>query len=241
MLCRWHQEEVLDAKPCAVFVRGVFFCLFCWHFQSKASWLMKRISVEQWNSSLMCHLFFSKVRSSDFLRLSGHTCFLTVCKREVGESCPLFASHSAAFSAWVFVQSMREDSPPVGDKGVPDLTRCLFFYTLLCLSMSSTKAAQWFSKPEFYPSDSFRTSSVFSISFSLTSASICPAGFLSTGDQSAKGNYGLLDQIQALRWLHENIGHFGGDHQRITIFGSGAGATCVNLLILSHHSEGKVP
>ncbi|KAL4631115.1 neuroligin-2-like isoform X1 [Arapaima gigas] len=63
-------------------------------------------------------------------------------------------------------------------------------------------------------------------------------GFLSTGDQSAKGNYGLLDQIQALRWLNENIGHFGGDPDRITIFGSGAGASCVNLLILSHHSEG---
>lgn len=68
---------------------------------------------------------------------------------------------------------------------------------------------------------------------------IYPAGFLSTGDQFAKGNYGLLDQIQALRWLNENIGHFGGDPERITIFGSGAGAACVNLLILSHHSEGK--
>lgn len=66
-----------------------------------------------------------------------------------------------------------------------------------------------------------------------------PPGFLSTGDQSAKGNYGLLDQIQALRWLNENIGHFGGDPERITIFGSGAGASCVNLLILSHHSEGN--
>jgi len=63
-------------------------------------------------------------------------------------------------------------------------------------------------------------------------------GFLSTGDQAAKGNYGLLDQIQALRWLSENIAHFGGDPERITIFGSGAGASCVNLLILSHHSEG---
>ncbi|KAM8794267.1 LOW QUALITY PROTEIN: neuroligin-2-like [Eudromia elegans] len=63
-------------------------------------------------------------------------------------------------------------------------------------------------------------------------------GFLSTGDQAAKGNYGLLDQIQALRWLQENVGHFGGDPQRITIFGSGAGAACVSLLILSHHSEG---
>ncbi|XP_048379989.1 neuroligin-1-like isoform X5 [Stegostoma tigrinum] len=64
-------------------------------------------------------------------------------------------------------------------------------------------------------------------------------GFLSTGDMAAKGNYGLLDQIQALRWLSENIGFFGGDPMRITVFGSGAGASCVNLLILSHHSEGN--
>ncbi|XP_072900336.1 neuroligin 4 X-linked a isoform X1 [Hemitrygon akajei] len=63
-------------------------------------------------------------------------------------------------------------------------------------------------------------------------------GFLSTGDQAAKGNYGLLDQIQALRWISENIGAFGGDSMRITVFGSGAGASCVSLLTLSHYSEG---
>ncbi|CAB1324835.1 unnamed protein product [Coregonus sp. 'balchen'] len=64
-------------------------------------------------------------------------------------------------------------------------------------------------------------------------------GFLSTGDQAAKGNYGLLDQIQALRWISENIGYFGGDSNRITVFGSGIGASCVSLLTLSHHSEGE--
>lgn len=48
-------------------------------------------------------------------------------------------------------------------------------------------------------------------------------GFLSTGDQAAKGNYGLLDLIQALRWTSENIGFFGGDPLRITVFGSGLG------------------
>ncbi|XP_061090723.1 neuroligin-3a isoform X4 [Conger conger] len=63
-------------------------------------------------------------------------------------------------------------------------------------------------------------------------------GFLSTGDQAAKGNYGLLDQIQALRWISENVGYFGGDSNRITVFGSGIGASCVSLLTLSHHSEG---
>lgn len=63
-------------------------------------------------------------------------------------------------------------------------------------------------------------------------------GFLSTGDQAAKGNYGLLDQIQALRWIKENIQAFKGDPKRVTIFGSGAGASCVSLLTLSHYSEG---
>ncbi|KAB5576664.1 hypothetical protein PHYPO_G00200290 [Pangasianodon hypophthalmus] len=62
-------------------------------------------------------------------------------------------------------------------------------------------------------------------------------GFLSTGDQAAKGNYGLLDQIQALRWVKENIQAFNGDPRRVTIFGSGAGASCVSLLTLSHYSE----
>ncbi|OBS58928.1 hypothetical protein A6R68_09947, partial [Neotoma lepida] len=63
--------------------------------------------------------------------------------------------------------------------------------------------------------------------------------FLSTGDQAAKGNYGLLDLIQALRWTSENIGFFGGDPLRITVFGSGAGGSCVNLLTLSHYSEAR--
>lgn len=77
----------------------------------------------------------------------------------------------------------------------------------------------------------------FLFHFSLLFIFINP-GFLSTGDQAAKGNYGLLDQIQALRWIKENIQAFKGDPKRVTIFGSGAGASCVSLLTLSHYSEG---
>nr|XP_021485164.1 neuroligin-4, Y-linked-like [Meriones unguiculatus] len=72
----------------------------------------------------------------------------------------------------------------------------------------------------------------------MTPVALPLAGFLSTGDPAARGNYGLLDQMQALRWLRENAVAFGGDPARVTVFGSGAGASCVSLLTLSHYSEG---
>uniref|UniRef100_A0A8C4QCW2 Carboxylesterase type B domain-containing protein n=1 Tax=Eptatretus burgeri TaxID=7764 RepID=A0A8C4QCW2_EPTBU len=64
-------------------------------------------------------------------------------------------------------------------------------------------------------------------------------GFLSTGDMAARGNYGLLDQVAALRWLSINAEHLGADPLRVTVFGSGAGAACVHLLTLSHRTEGN--
>ncbi len=54
----------------------------------------------------------------------------------------------------------------------------------------------------------------------------------------ASGNYGLLDQIMALHWVHDNIAAFGGDPGNVTIFGESAGAADVNLLMATPLSEG---
>lgn len=54
----------------------------------------------------------------------------------------------------------------------------------------------------------------------------------------SSGNYGLLDQILALRWVQENITRFGGDPANVTIFGESAGSLDVNVLMASPLSKG---
>jgi carboxylesterase 2 len=60
----------------------------------------------------------------------------------------------------------------------------------------------------------------------------------STGDQHARGNWGYLDQVAALRWVQKNIAYFGGNRDRVTIFGVSAGGTSVSSHILSPMSKG---
>lgn len=67
-------------------------------------------------------------------------------------------------------------------------------------------------------------------------------GYLShpllTEESGTSGNYGLMDQIAALKWIRRNIGSFGGDPERIMIFGQSAGGGSIRCMTVSPESKG---
>jgi para-nitrobenzyl esterase len=70
-----------------------------------------------------------------------------------------------------------------------------------------------------------------------------PLGFLATPELSKEqgghsGNYGLLDQIAGLQWVKRNIAAFGGNPDKVTIFGESAGGISVSMLCASPLAKG---
>ena len=65
-------------------------------------------------------------------------------------------------------------------------------------------------------------------------------GFLSGIDNEHRGNFGVRDQQMAIEWVHRNIEYFGGDKDRITLFGCSAGGRSAGAQLMSPYNDGKV-
>lgn len=63
-------------------------------------------------------------------------------------------------------------------------------------------------------------------------------GFLGLNDSAIRGNYGLADKIMALQWVQDHIKDFGGDPNKVTIFGQSAGGASVVDLLKSPPAAG---
>uniref|UniRef100_A0AC34F4Z1 Carboxylic ester hydrolase n=1 Tax=Panagrolaimus sp. ES5 TaxID=591445 RepID=A0AC34F4Z1_9BILA len=84
--------------------------------------------------------------------------------------------------------------------------------------------------PYNYIIDNLVSNGIIFISFNYR---LGPFGFFSSGNELAKGNFGLWDQLEALKFVNKIISNFGGNSNRITLFGESAGAASVSWLTLN--------
>lgn len=98
----------------------------------------------------------------------------------------------------------------------------------------------WGSEPEF-DGQEWAAKDVVLVSFNYR---VGPFGFFAHPELSAEagdkatGNFGTLDQIEAMRWVRKNISQFGGDPDNVMIFGQSAGSRSVKFLCASPLTKG---
>ena len=98
----------------------------------------------------------------------------------------------------------------------------------------------WGSEPEFDGKEwALKDVVLVTINYRLGIFGFMPYGELSAeSSHGVSGNYGILDQIQSLKWIKQNIAQFGGDPDNVTIFGQSAGAGSVRTLCESPLARG---
>ena len=148
-------------------------------------------------------------------------------------------------------QEMNGPARP-GDPGVSE--DCLYLNVLTPAKSTSEKlpVLVWIHGGGFNTGQSWDQSGVNFAKAGIVYCSITYRtnvfGFLSLPSLSAEsqkengraisGNYGLMDQILALQWVHDNIAAFGGDPGKVTIMGESAGAISVSMLCQSPLAKG---
>ncbi len=92
--------------------------------------------------------------------------------------------------------------------------------------------------PEVYSGLEFARQGVVFVSFNYRVGRFGFFAHPALADQPLRGNYGLMDQIAALKWVQKNITAFHGDPQNVTLFGESAGGFAVGSLLTSELSQG---
>ena len=98
----------------------------------------------------------------------------------------------------------------------------------------------WGTEPEFDSREwALKDVVLVTINYRLNMFGFMPYSELSKeSPHGVSGNYGILDQIQSLKWIKQNIAQFGGDPKNVTIFGQSAGAGSVRTLCESPLARG---
>ena len=94
------------------------------------------------------------------------------------------------------------------------------------------------SSPARYDGSAFAQSGVILVSIDYRVGRLGFFAHPALADEPLRGNYGLMDQLEALRWVGRHIENFGGDPHNITLFGESAGAMSIVALLTSRIAKG---
>ncbi len=139
------------------------------------------------------------------------------------------------------------DAAPVGDAGFSEDCLTLNVWRPSDAEGKSLPVMVWIhgggfvnggSSPTIYSGAEFARDGVVFVSFNYRLGRFGFFAHPALAPQSLRGNYGLMDQIAALKWIQQNIADFGGDASKVTLFGESAGGFSVISLLTTPQAKG---